>query len=286
MEQQKMEQPEVIKKVSLKRKIFRWATVTTLVYCSVGIALYHLQEKFMFHPVPLPKDYDFKFKVPFKEVNIAINERDTLNLIQFLPEEVVSKGVVLYFHGNRENVNRYAKYAANFTRHGYEVWMPDYPGFGKTTGKLTEENMNMEAKEVYKLAHSKFSADSIIVYGKSLGTGVAAYVAAKMDCSRLILETPYYSIPDLFSSYAPVYPTTRMSHFKFPIGEYLKEVKEPITIFHGTSDGIIPYRCASKLKEVLKPGDEFITIENGEHNNINDFAVFHEKLDSVLNGSR
>ena len=57
--------------------------------------------------------------------------------------------------------------------------MPDYPGFGKTTGKLTEENMYLEAKEVYKLAHSKFAADSIIVYGKSLGTGVASLIAAK-----------------------------------------------------------------------------------------------------------
>ena len=278
-----MAQPEIKYKVSPKRKSLRWATAIIFIYCSVGIALYHLQEKFMFHPVPLSKDFEFKFNIPFKEINVPINARDTLNLIQFFPENSISKGVVLYFHGNRENVNRYAKYATNFTKNGYEVWMPDYPGFGKTTGKLSEENIYMQAKEVYKLAHSKFSADSIIVYGKSLGTGVAAYVAAKKECGRLILETPYYSIPDLFSSYAPIYPTNRMSHFKFPVGEYLKDVKEPITIFHGTSDGVIFYRCASKLKKVLKPTDEFVTIENGTHNNLNDFPLFHSKLDSVLN---
>ncbi len=277
-----MEQSDKKYKVSKTRKAIRWATVITLVYCSVGIALYHLQEKFMFHPEPLPKDYNFKFNIPFREVNIAINETDTLNLVQFFPENPVPKGVVLYFHGNRKNVSRYAKYAANFTKNGYEVWMPDYPGFGKTTGKLTEENINKEAKEVYKLAHSKFSADSIIVYGKSLGTGIAAYVAAKMQCSRLILETPYYSIPDLFSSYAPIYPTSRMSHFKFPVGEYLRDVKAPITIFHGTSDGVISYRLASKLKKVLNPTDEFVTIEGGSHNDLNDFLLFHSKLDSIL----
>lgn len=270
-------------KVSTKRKVIRWLTVIGFLYGSIGIALFYLQEKFLFHPEPLASDYVFKFNTPFKEINIAINERDTLNLIQFFPENTVPKGVVLYFHGNTGNVIRYEKYVKNFTKDGYEVWMPDYPGFGKTTGKLTEENMDMEAKEVYKLAHSKFAADSIIVYGKSLGTGVASLIAAKYECKRLILETPYYSIPSLFSSYAPIYPTTRMAHFKFPVGENLKEVKAPVTIFHGTADKVIFYRNAARLKKVLKPGDEFITIENGGHNNLNDFPLFHEKLDSVLN---
>ena len=270
-------------KVSRKRKIYRVAIVVTLIYCSIGIALYHLQEKLLFHPELLPKDFQFKFGIPFKEVNIAMNKTDTLNLIQFFPRDTAPKGVILYFHGNKGNVIRFAKYATNFTKNGFEVWMPDYPTYGKTTGKLTEENMYAQAKEVYKLAHSKFSADSIFVYGRSLGSGVAAYISAKEDCAGLILETPYYSIPDLFSSYAPIYPTNRMSHFKFPVGEYLKEVKEPITIFHGTSDQTIPYREAKKLKKVLKPDDEFITIENGTHNNLNDFPLFHKKLDSVLN---
>jgi alpha-beta hydrolase superfamily lysophospholipase len=270
-------------KVSTRRKIYRVAIVVTLIYCSIGIALYHLQEKLLFHPELLPKDFQFKFGIPFKEVNIAMNKTDTLNLIQFFPRDSAPKGIVLYFHGNKGNVIRFAKYATNFTKNGFEVWMPDYPTYGKTTGKLTEENMYAQAKEVYKLAHSKFSVDSIFVYGRSLGSGVAAYIAAKEDCAGLILETPYYSIPDLFSSYAPIYPTNRMSHFKFPVGEYLKEVKEPITIFHGTSDQTIPYREAKKLKKVLKPDDEFITIENGTHNNLNDFPLFHEKLDSVLN---
>lgn len=269
-------------KVSTGRKIYRVTIVAILIYCSVGIALYHLQEKLMFHPETLPRDFKFHFNIPFKEVNIAMNETDTLNLIQFFPPDSLPKGVVIYFHGNTGNVIRYAKYATNFTRHGYEVWMPDYPGYGKTTGKLTEENMYLQAREVYKLAHSKFPADSIIVYGKSLGTGVASYIAEKFPCRRLILETPYYSIPDLLSRYVPIYPTERMSHFKFPVGEYLKEVIAPVTIFHGTSDVVIPYHYAIKLKKVLKPGDEFITIENGSHNNLNDFPFFHQKLDSVL----
>ncbi len=270
-------------RVSTGRKIYRITIVFTLVYCSVGIALYHLQQKFLFHPKALPKDFQFRFDIPFKELNIPMTETENLNLIEFFPKDSGSKGVVIYFHGNSDNVTRYAKHAGNFTKSGYEVWIPDYPGYGKTTGKLTEENFYRQAKEVYKLAHSKFSADSIIVYGKSLGSGVASHIAANYPCKRLILETPFYSIPSLYSHYAPIYPVKRMSHFEFPVGENLKEVKAPVTIFHGTDDGVIPYNNASLLKKDLKPGDEFITVQGGTHNNLVTFALYQSKLDSLLN---
>lgn len=265
-----------------RQKIFRWTRIIIFIYGSAGIALYYLQEKLLLRNTPLSADYQFKFSVPFKEVNIPLNATDNLNLVQFFPEDSTHKGVVLYFHGNRENINHYAEYATNFTKHGYQVWMVDYPGYGKTTGKFTEENVYMQAREVYKLANTKFATDSIIVYGKSLGSGIAAWLASRKPCKRLILETPYYSIPDLFSHYAPIYPVKSLSKFEFPTGEYLKDVKAPVTIFHGTIDWIIPYRHAAKLKKVLKSGDEFITIDKGSHNNLNDFLLFHEKLDSVL----
>lgn len=264
------------------KKIFGWVKAVIIIYCSIGIALYYLQEKLIFHPEPLPHDYVFNFNVPFKEINIPLNARDTLNLVRFLPGSSTPKGVVLYFHGNRGNVARYAKYAINFTQRGYEVWMPDYPGYGKTTGKLSEENLYKQAAEVYKLANSKFNKDSIVIYGKSLGSGIAAYIASKKSCKRLILETPYYSMVDLLGHYAPVYPASAMAHFKLPAFRYLQELKVPVTIFHGTDDGVIPYKNGYKLTKFFKPGDEFITIENGGHNNLNDFPLFHKKLDSLL----
>ena len=203
-------------------------------------------------------------------------------MFSFFPQDSIPKGVVLYFHGNRDNVNRYARYAVNFTRHGYEVWITDYPGYGKTTGKLTEENLYMQAKEVYKLANSKFGKDSIIVYGKSLGSGIASYLASKNPAGGLSWKHLITAFLICSGNYAPFYPINALSHFKLPTGEYLKEVNIPVTIFHGNADWIIPYRCAAKLKQFLKPGDEFITIDKGSHNDLNDFPLFHEKLDSVL----
>jgi uncharacterized protein len=265
-----------------KKKIFRWVKIIALLYGIIGIALYYLQEKFLFHPVALSRDYVYQFNVPFKETELAFNKTDTISMVQFFPKDSLRRGVVLYFHGNRQNINRYAPFAANFTRHGYEVWMGDYPGFGKSVGERSEKNLNYQALQLYKMALGKYHEDSIIVYGKSLGTGIAAYVAANSNCKRLLLETPYYSIPALFSCYAPIYPTHSMSTYKIPSNEYLADAVMPITIFHGTSDWVIPYRCAAKLQAVLKTTDEFVTISGGTHHNLADFDLYHRKLDSVL----
>jgi pimeloyl-ACP methyl ester carboxylesterase len=268
-----------------KRKwklILRGIKILLLIYVVTGIVLYFLQEKILLHPVAHPAGYEYTFNVPFKEVDIPINKNENLNIVQFLPKDSVRKGVVLYFHGNKNNINRYAAYASNFTKQGYEVWMPDYPGFGKTTGELTEKKLYDEALLSYKLAKLKFSPDSIIIYGRSFGSGIAAQLAGIVDCRRLMLETPYYSMPALFAYYAPIYPTALLSKFQLPVYKYLEEVTAPVTIFHGTDDGLIPYSVTKKLMKVMKPKDEFITIEKGGHNNLNDFELYHHKLDSLL----
>ena len=73
-----------------------------------------------------------------------------------------------------------------------------------------------------------------------------------------------------------------MSTYKIPVNKFLVDVDYPITIFHGTDDGVIPYRNAARLKTVLKPTDEFITIEKGTHHNLNNFDLYRQKLDSLL----
>ena len=264
------------------RVLGRWIKVIILLYSLIGIALFYLQEYFLFHPKVLPGDHQYHFDVPFVEMDLPFSNTDTINMVKFFPTDSTRKGVVIYFHGNKENIERYAKFATNFTKNGYEVWMEDYPGFGKSVGQRTEKILYQQAVQVYKLALTKYHKDSIVIYGKSFGTGIASYLAAVSEAKQLILETPYYSIPALYSCYAPIYPSERMAKYKMPANEYLMEVKYPVTIFHGTNDGVIPYRCAVKLKTVLKSTDLFITIDGGTHQNLNEFPLFQRKLDSLL----
>ncbi|MBV9986723.1 MAG: alpha/beta fold hydrolase, partial [Chitinophagaceae bacterium] len=189
---------------------------------------------------------------------------------------------VIYFHGNSSNISRYAPFAGWFTRNGYEVWMPDYPGYGKSTGELSENMLYEEALQVYRSARARYQPSQIIIYGKSLGTGIASQLASIRDCRRLILETPFYSATSLVRPYLFMYPLGSLMHFKLPTYSYLPKVTAPITIFQGTSDGVVPYRNASRLKPLLKPGDEFITLEGGTHNNLGSYPLLQAKLDSVL----
>lgn len=265
-----------------KQKIFRWVKIGLAIYAILGTALFYLQEKLLFHPVAVHADSSYHFKQPFTEANILLDKDTKFNIVQFPVNDTPAKSIVLYFHGNRENVNHYAEYARNFTRNGYEVWMPDYPGFGKSTGKLTEAVLYEEALHVYKLARVKYQPQQIILYGRSMGTGIAAQLASIRDCKHLILETPYYSFTSLARLYFWMYPVNQLLHFRLRTHEYLREVTAPVTIFHGTSDGVIPYFNAKRLRTVLKPADEFVTIEGGSHNNLNNYALVQKKLDSLL----
>lgn len=279
-----MEQlPPLKRTAAQKRRILNWVKIVIIVYCGIGIALYTFQDSFLFHPEKLNASYVFKIDQPFKEMNIPVNEEDNISMVAFLPNEGVPvKGLVIYFHGNKENIERYAGFTKPFTEKGYEVWMPDYPGFGKSGGQITEDKLYKYALLVRKMADGRFNKDSIIIYGKSLGTGIAAYVCSETQNKMLVMETPYYSIPTLIGKYAFMYPTQTMSKYNLPTNYFLEFTEEPVIIFHGDEDDIIPYSNAEKLKKYLKPTDKFYTIPDGTHHNINKNPIYFKVLDSLL----
>ena len=244
--------------------------------------MYFTQDAILFHSQKLSADYQYKFDIPSREINYPVTDKKNLSIVQFTVPDSICKGVVLYFHGNRKNINRYVPYVKNFTKNGYEVWMMDYPGFGKSTGERNEKVLYEDAYRLYKMARKSFSVDSITIYGKSIGTGIAAQLASTRDCKRLILETPYYSIDVLAKHYFFIYPVNPMTRYAFPIYEYLENVTAPVTIFHGTKDGTIPYSHAEKLMKKIKSQGELVTINNGKHNNLVSFELYQKKLDSLL----
>lgn len=260
-----------------KKRLFLIIQLILIIYGLIGIGLFYLQDKFLFHPEPVEPDFKYAFSHQFTEQYITVNEHYKIHLVKIMPQGK-PRGLILFFHGNMKNVGYYQKNISSLVDLGFEVWMPDYPGFGKSIGDLNEQNLNTLAVQTQRLATAHISADSIILFGKSLGTGPAAYAAANSINKMLILETPYSSIPSLFRTYAWMYPVGKMCHFKLPVIDYLKDVKYPIVIFHGDADKIIPLKEAEKLKQVLKPGDKFITIPSGHHNDLKDSDLYKEEL--------
>lgn len=269
-----------------KKIVFRWVKIFLLVYCVVGIAWYYGQDWLLLHPVKMDRNEAYDFSEPFTELNLKYDTATNLNIVQFKatdrPADSVAKGVVLFFHGNSNNIAHDGPHAIDLTSKGYEVWMMDYPGFGKSTGGRTEKELYAYSLVFYKLARSRWKPSQIVLYGRSFGTGLAAQLASVRDCRRLILDCPYYSMTSIFRRYLFLYPVAMMLHYHLPTNEYLPAVTAPVTIFHGDADGVIPYSNSRLLEPLLKPGDEYVTIPGAGHNSLHDSPLFEEKLDSVL----
>ena len=268
--------------MNTNKRLFRWIKIFILLYCLIGIIFYYSQDHLFFHPVAIATDSSYHFAAPYLEKTLEADAGTRFHIVQFTVKDTIPKGVVLYFHGNQDNIGHYAPFAPNFTGRRYEVWMPDYPGFGKSRGLLTEKILYEEALQVYKLARTKYAPNQIIIYGKSIGTGIAAQLASIRDTKMLILETPYASIHSLVNRFFWMYPLDGLLHFAFPTDSYLTKVTAPVYIFQGTTDGVFPYSNAIRLKTVLKKGDEFISIPGGSHNDLTSFSVMQQKLDSLL----
>ena len=268
-----------------KRKVHPlWWVLQALIviYFAVGFLLYYLQGWLLFHPKKMDRTEAWYFPYRFQESDVPYNATDTFNLVRFLTK-TPPRGVVLYLHGNRENIGRYAPYTPLFTDAGYEVWMPDYPGFGKSTGTRSEALINLQAEIAFRLASKQVAAENIIVYGKSMGTGPASHVAAKFQVGKLILETPYTSIPDLMKRFAPIYPTKLLSQYQFPVLENVRRLPHTeILILHGTNDQLIPFSMAESIKAGIKPTDRLVGIPDGEHNNLADFPLFRSSIQAFL----
>lgn len=262
-----------------KQRIRRWAIGLVVAYVVVGVLFYCFQELLFFHGQPVPANHRYNFAEPYTEYNQSSKEGN-LHFIRF-QTALPKKGTVLFFHGNMKNVEYYKQYPDFFLSKGYDVWMIDYPGFGKTTGPRTEQRMKEQALAFYDWAVKTNNGNSIVLYGKSMGTGLASFVASQRQCKSLILETPYYSIDALVRSYAPVYPASLLTRFHFRTSEILPKLSMPITIFHGTDDEVIPYSHAECLHEA-QPLANLVTIDKGKHNNLWTTPVFQQTLDAIL----
>jgi uncharacterized protein len=198
--------------------------------------------------------------------------------------------LVVYFHGNADDLRRWGKHAIDFTKNDYDILMIDYRQFGKSTGELSEKALHTDARYVYEWAKKRFPENEIILYGRSLGTGISTRLASETNPKMLLLETPYVSLADVSMSYFPLMPYHSILKYQFRTDLCIRQVRCPIHFFHGTKDGVVPYKSSLKLAALLnkKPSEILTTIPEGKHKNLGEFREYHRALDSLLsvNGKR
>lgn len=242
------------------------------------------QEKILFRNTKIEINYKYQFKGNFEEMWFHPQANVDLNALYFKTDSLKRKGLILYFHGNADDLRRWGKYAEDFTKNGYDILMMDYRQFGKSTGKLSEEAFHSDARYIYEWARKRFPENEIVIYGRSLGTGIATRLASETNPKMLLLETPYFSLIDVGMSYLPIVPFDFLLRYKMRTDLYIKQVRCPIHLFHGIKDEIVPYKSSLKLVALLnkKPSEILTTIPNGKHKNLGEFQEYHKALDSLL----
>ncbi len=263
------------------RKVFIYIVLIYVLLVAIAILF---QENFLFRNTKLAMDYQYEFKEDFEEMWFMPEVKVKLNALYFKTDSTKRKGLIVYFHGNADDLRRWGKHAIDFTKNDYDILMIDYRQFGKSTGELSEKALHSDATYIYEWAKKRFPENQIVLYGRSLGTGIAARLASENNPKMLLLETPYVNLSDVVNSYFPLIPYNSILKYQFRTDLIIRQVKCPIHFFHGTKDAVVPYKSSLKLAELLnkKPSEILTTIPNGEHKNLGEFPEYHSALDSLL----
>jgi uncharacterized protein len=173
-------------------------------YVLICAALYLLQERLIFYPEVLAPDFTFTFPERFEEIALP-SYIAVISALYFKADHPT--GIVLYFHGNAGSLRCWGAVAATFVERGYDVLMPDYRGYGKSSGRIASEQMlHQDAAVDYQYLLAHYPEDQIVIYGRSIGSGIATYLAKSHRPRLLILETPYFSLKEIVRQHYPFVP--------------------------------------------------------------------------------
>ncbi len=242
--------------------------------------VYFNQSEMVFNATKLSPDYKYDFKENFEELNIPSFDLKKINGLLFKTPN--PKGLVFYLHGNAGMIDTWGNNAKFYTDLGYDFFILDYRGFGKSDGEVeSESQLNQDIKIVYDELSKRYDSKKNIIVGYSIGTGPASFLASNVKSKALILQAPFYNFTEFSETRVPYYPNF-LKKFKFKTNESIVKIKSQIYIFHGISDQLIPFENSLKLKKLLKPNDSLFELKNQDHIGINENLDFQEKLKLIL----
>lgn len=257
------------------------AAAVIVIYILAVILLYIFQTKLIFHPGKLSKDFKFKLSPDDDEVFLKTLDGTRIHGLYY---HGTRHEVILYFHGNAGDLSGWRFVAEDFTALGYPVFIIDYRGYGKSEGIFSEEGFYQDAEAAYRyLINIKgFATQDIIVYGRSIGTGVAVDLASKHKVNGLVLESPYTSFGKLANEKLPFFFPSLYLDYKFNNEEKIASVKCPVILIHGERDSLIPSSHSKKLLPKIKTKSKLILVPQGSHNDLNSFEEYQNMLRKEL----
>jgi alpha-beta hydrolase superfamily lysophospholipase len=265
----------------------RWASTAALILAALvalGYAgalglLYLTQERIILPASALAAGYRFQFDQPFEEVWIPV-QGASLHALHF--KQPNPRGVVFFLHGNAGNLVSWTTGLDFYRRVNYDLFIVDYRGYGKSTGHIENEaQLYADARAAYDAMAPLYRDKPIVIYGRSLGTALAASLARDVQPRLLVLVSPFSS---LAASAAQAYPWAPEWVLKYPLrtDAIIGDVKSPILLIHGSEDKHIPLAHSERLKALARSPVELLVVPGAGHGDIHKFPVYLDGLAARL----
>ncbi|MBL1141609.1 MAG: alpha/beta hydrolase [Proteobacteria bacterium] len=242
------------------------------VYFIFAIVLFVFQRNFLYYPTAkVIHDHEVQ------QYGVGENVLDVVVLNQG------NENAIIYFGGNAESVVNNAKsFSQIFINH--TVYLVNYRGYGGSTGKPTEKNLYSDAHYLYDVFSKQHNQISVI--GRSLGTGVATFLASTRAIYKMVLITPYDSIQNIAQSRYPVYPISLMLKDKFDSASRIKDISASTLVILAEYDAVIPLKNSQQLIEKFPASQVQVETVNGDgHNNLSGNARYYYLLQQFMGPS-
>jgi fermentation-respiration switch protein FrsA (DUF1100 family) len=243
------------------------------VYLSVLLLLFLSQRTLIYHPskdVPEPAQYGVS---DMQVVRIRTPDGFSLHCWWRAPSRT-DRTTFLYFHGNAGNIGDRAFKVRRYLDAGYGVLLVGYRYNADADGRPSEEGLYADGQAAYAFLRGHgVPADRIVVYGESLGSGVATHVATTNEVGAVVLEAPYTSIGDVAQTHYWYVPARWLILDRFDSLERIGQLKVPVLVLHGESDTVIPVKFGRKLFEAARQPKEAYFVPGGGHADLYDFGI-------------
>jgi fermentation-respiration switch protein FrsA (DUF1100 family) len=264
--------------MKLAIKIFGYAI---LIYVAFAGGLFLAQRDMMYFPnysKPMLKDTGI---IGLEE--FTVKTEDGLTLFSWYKAPASGKPVILWFHGNASNVGWSAARLKPFVAAGYGVLIAEYRGYSTNPGKASEKGFYQDGRAFMNWLKARgISENNIILYGESIGSGVAVQLATEYpQINTLILEAPFTNTIALAKNRYFFLPVNLMLKDRYDNLSKISSIKAPLIVLHGTDDSVVPYAMGKKLFDAAPEPKTMITLEGGNHNDLIDYRA-GEKVLSAL----
>ena len=253
--------------------VLKWLLIVVSVGYGCGLLALFLAQRSFLYPVPTtartaPRDAGF----PEAEEHV-LTTADGENVIVWHVPAKSGHPVILYFHGNGDYLAGFFGRFRDLIADGTGVVALSYRGYAGSTGQPSERGLLGDAAAAYAFTAARYRADKIVVWGFSLGTGVAVSLAAEQPVGRLILEAPYTSIADVAASVFWFVPVRLVMRDQFRSDQRIARVKVPLLVMHGGQDATIPIHFGEGLFVLAHEPKQFVRFPKGGHNDLDNFGA-------------